>query len=90
MINPSRNSSRERLMRQMQAYDFALYDTILYLDAYPNSKEALSAYNKYARLAKRAREEYESKYGPVTAPMQAHSWEWTKGPWPWQEIRGDK
>ena len=86
--NPS--NTRERLMRQLQAYDFALYDTILYLDAYPDSKEALSAYNKYSRLAKRAREEYESRFGPLTPPLQADAWNISNGPWPWQETRGDK
>lgn len=84
------NNTRERMLRQIQAYDFALYDTALYLDAYPTSKEALIAYNKYSRLAKRARDEYEAKYGPLTMPQDTASWNWTNGPWPWQEMRGDK
>ena len=84
------NNSKEKMLRQLQAYDFALYDTILYLDAYPDSKEALSTYNKYSRLAKRTRDEYEARFGPLTAPQEANSWNWTKGPWPWQEMRGDK
>ncbi len=83
-------NSREKMLRQLQAYDFALYDTVLYLNAYPDSREALNAYNKYSRLAKRARDEYESKYGPLTLPKEASNWNWTNGPWPWQEMRGDK
>ena len=78
------NSSRERLMKQIQAYCFATYDALLYLDAYPNSKEALSFYNKYKKLEQRAVQEYEQKYGPITMPSDTSSWEWTKGPWPWQ------
>lgn len=88
MINQS-NNTRERLMKELQAYSFALYDLILYLDAYPDSKEALSEYNKYLRLATRAKTQYEQKYGPVTAPQEPNSWEWTKGPWPWQ-IEGER
>ena len=78
------NNSRERLMKQMQAYDFALYDTLLYLDAYPDSREALNAYNKYSKLSQRARAEYERSYGPVTPPYEASRWSWTETPWPWQ------
>ncbi len=84
------NNSREKMLRQVQAYDFALYDTILYLDAYPDSREALNAYNKYSKLAKRARDEYEARFGPITPPQEVNSWNWTQGPWPWQEMRGDK
>ena len=83
------NYSREKLMKAYQAYSFAAYDTLLYLDAYPNSKEALESYNKYQRLAMKAKAEYESKFGHVTAPNDANSWDWTNGPWPWQ-IEGGK
>ena len=75
---------RERLMRQIQAYDFALYDTILYLDAHPDSKEAQCYYNKYSKLSQRARQEYEQKYGPITPPLETDNWQWSSGPWPWQ------
>ncbi len=78
------SSSQEKLMRQMQSYDFAVYDTLLYLDAYPDSREALNAYNKYKRLSQKARAEYEQKYGPVTHPQETSKWSWTDTPWPWQ------
>ena len=78
------NNSKERLMNQIQAYCFAVYDALLYLDAYPDSKEALCYYNKYKNLEQRAVQEYEQKYGPITMPTDASSWEWTNGPWPWQ------
>jgi hypothetical protein len=47
-------------------------------------------YNKYKRLEARARMEYESKFGPLTAPNECVSWEWTKGPWPWQTEKEGK
>ncbi|MBE6675037.1 MAG: spore coat protein CotJB [Ruminococcaceae bacterium] len=77
-------NSKERLMKAYQAYSFAAYDALLYLNAYPNSKEALDFYNKYQRMAQKAKAEYEAKYGHVTAPIDANSWDWTDGPWPWQ------
>lgn len=76
--------NKERALRQLQIYSFMVYDTLLYLDAYPDSKEALNAYNKYKALEAKAMAEYESKYGPVTMPTNADSWQWTNGPWPWQ------
>lgn len=84
------NTSREKLMKQIQVYSFAVYDALLYLDAYPDCKEALSFYNKYKRLEKKAIEEYEERFGPITMPREADCWHWTKGPWPWQTERGLK
>jgi len=80
----SNNNTKERLMKQIQAYCFAAYDALLFLDAYPNSKEALSFYNKNKKLEQRAVQEYEAKYGPIKMPSDTASWEWTNGPWPWQ------
>ena len=76
--------SREKLMRQIQIYSFAVYDALLYLDAYPDSKAALAFYNKYKMAEERAIQEYESRYGKIILNGQENSWEWTNGPWPWQ------
>lgn len=76
--------SRQRLMKQIQVYSFAVYDALLYLDAYPESKEALEFYNKYKRLEERAIDEYEAHYGKIRLGGEEKSWQWTKGPWPWQ------
>ena len=84
------NNSRERLMKAYQAYSFAAYDALLYLDAYPNCKEALDCYNKYCRMASKAKADYESKFGHVSPPNDANSWDWTDGPWPWQITEGCK
>lgn len=81
MINVN---SKDKLMRAYQAYSFAAYDALLYLDAYPDCREALEHYNKYQALAAKAKAEYEAKYGHVTAPINANGWQWTDSPWPWQ------
>ncbi|MBQ8146428.1 MAG: spore coat protein CotJB [Clostridia bacterium] len=86
MIN---NNTRERLMKAYQAYSFAAYDALLYLDAYPNSRDALDSYNKYQKLARQAKAEYEGKYGLITVPNDVNSWQWTDSPWPWH-IEGGK
>ena len=82
--------TRQRCLRELQSYSFAVYEALLYLDAYPDSKAALDFYNKYKKLEARARAEYEQKYGPITMPEGATSWQGTEGPWPWQNDEGRK
>ncbi|MBO5109313.1 MAG: spore coat protein CotJB [Clostridia bacterium] len=77
-------NQRDTLMRKVQMYSFAVYDAMLYLDSHPDSRCALDYYNKNKKLERQAVEEYERHFGPLTAPMDADSWQWTKGPWPWQ------
>ena len=56
------NNSKEQLMKAYQAYSFAMYDTLLYLDAYPNDKCALDSYNKLQKMALKAKAEYEAGF----------------------------
>ena len=81
------NVNREKLMKQIQVYSFAAHDAQLYLDSHPNSKCALDYYNKHKALAQRATAEYEAHFGPIMLPYDACSWEWVKGPWPWQNDK---
>ena len=79
-------NEKRKLLRMVQMYDFALYETALYLDGHPNDKKALAYYKKTNALSKQARTAYESKYGPLTQPQTQNyeSWQWVKGPWPWE------
>ncbi len=76
--------SREKLLRQIQIYAFAAYDAQLYLDSHPDSREALEFYNKYKQAESRAIMEYESRFGKIKLSGKEDSWQWTDGPWPWQ------
>ena len=70
---------------RMKAADFALWETVLYLDAYPNDKEALANFYKLREEAEKLTMEYEAKFGALTAfGNEGGSWQWTKGPWPWE------
>ena len=78
---------RECLLKELQGLDFKLYDLQLYLNTHPFDEEALALYQDTADEAMDVREEYESKYGPLTIdsiPMNANSWVWDNGPWPWE------
>ena len=80
------SSQKKNLLDVLRAVDFALYDTILYLDAYPESKEALEYYHHLREERSALVFEYEKKFGPLT-PYDNGSkseWQWTAEPWPWK------
>ena len=78
---------RTRLLRKLQAEDFAVYEVVLYLDGHPDCRHALAYYHRHREIAARLRAEYERKYGPLsnTACENASHFDWIDGPWPWEK-----
>ena len=75
----------KRLMEQIRAVDFALYETVLYLDAYPHSCDALETYRKLRAQSEALRAEYEATCGPLTAfGNKGDTWDWMGQPFPWE------
>lgn len=73
------------LMNRIRAVDFALNETVLYLDAYPDSAEAMRYYQKMVKERKQLMEAYERECGPVTMyGNTSNTWDWLSGPWPWE------
>ena len=76
----------KKLMRELQTVEFALVDTVLYIDAYPCSSEALAYYHKL----RQERMEILSKMAHCNTPLtnldntSENSWDWTNAPWPWE------
>ena len=74
-------------LEKLRKLDFSIIDTILYLDVYPDCKEALKYY--HALLAERQQlvhklaEEYDM---PITNfdNLNDTSWVWIDNPWPWE------
>lgn len=79
-------NDREELLNEYCQMAFAAHDIQLFLDTHPFNSEALTAFNHYCRTATILKNEYEMKYGPLTAcnGVTATSWEWIEGPWPWE------
>ncbi len=75
-----------KLMEQIRAVDFALYETILYLDVYPHSCEALATYHKLKAQREELHRAYESTVGPISAfgNESTTSWDWMNKPFPWE------
>lgn len=90
MMKPNRrnNCYGDALMQKLRQIDFALYDTILYLDAYPNCRKALAHYHTLLEMQKKLKAEYEATHGPITAfgNDSRENWDWTVTPWPWEMI----
>lgn len=79
-------TSKEKMLKTVQVYSFALTEASLFLDTHPDCREALEYYNKYKALCSEAKAAYEEKYGPLTINSDANSstWKWAKTPWPWE------
>ena len=74
-----------KLMEQIRAVDFALYETVLYLDAYPHSCDALETYRKLCAQSEALHAEYEATNGPLTVfGDKGNSWNWMSKPFPWE------
>lgn len=87
MMNMQRMSAcnGNGLKEKLQAVSFALYETVLYLDAHPDCAEALSHYNDLVGELEELTEQYEKSYGPLTIfDNQTNTWEWVSSPWPWE------
>lgn len=84
--NMPENGSCRTLQSRLKMIDFALTDTILYLDAYPDSKQALEYYRRLVSERERLAASINEKCGPITARDNGErdTWEWTSSPWPWE------
>jgi len=86
----NQKNNREELLYNILKYKFAMNDLNLYLDTHPNNQNYIMLYNKYLLEEKKACQEYEKKYGPLTqdSPYLENSpWMWLKAPWPWEGTR---
>ena len=76
---------KAELMKKIQALAFAKTETELYLDGHPEAMAALEYYKDLVSRLDTLTEEYEAKYGPLTAAGNVgEAWQWALGKWPWQ------
>ena len=81
-------ADKEKMLRYVQELGFAIDDVVLYLDTHPTDRNAMEYYNHYNRLANQARQEYSSKYTPLTLSCaetsSCNDWQWALAPMPWE------
>ena len=62
-------NERERLLRRIQAEDFAVYETVLYLDGHPGLRDEYEG--KFGPLT-------------IYGNNDMNDWHWIDKPWPWE------
>lgn len=77
-------TERNRLLRRLATFDFAVTELHLFLDTHPNNKEIQQKLDSYMAKAAILRKEFEEKYGPITVRQQdGNNYGWISDPWPW-------
>ncbi len=79
-------NDRQKLLKKVQMYSFAVTDAALFLDTHPDCAEALAYYNKYKKLCEEAKKQYEQAYGPLCIESEQNDarWAWVDSPFPWE------
>ncbi len=80
-------NERDNLLRKIQAEDFVIYETVLFLDGHPYDEAALAYYKTHCEMLEKLKREYSRKYGPLTIYDNHDSgcWHWIDKPWPWEK-----
>ncbi len=81
-------NEQAELLTYVDALTFAMIDLNLYLDVYPNDREALELFNQYRMQADEYTKKYENKYGPLeltSNSLNTFPWAWDNAPWPWEK-----
>lgn len=77
-------NERERMLKHLASYDFAVTELHIYLDTHPNDSAAAAALADYQKKSRGLRSEYEEKFGPLSASgIDGNRWAWISDPWPW-------
>lgn len=73
----------------IKIYQFCAVELNLYLDNFPDDKDARDDYNKVSCKLTTLIHEYEKNYGPLTNFGSAHVENpraWVDQPWPWENC----
>ena len=84
-IKPMNNQAK--MLTDIDSLEFALIDLNLYLDIYPDDKDAIMLFNKYRNEQNELLHNYQNEYGPILLNSDALNnmpWMWDNKPWPWE------
>ncbi|MDR3595272.1 spore coat protein CotJB [Clostridium sp.] len=77
------------VLNSIRIYQFCALDLNLYLDNFPNDKNAMEDYNKVSRKLTTLINDYEKEYGPLTnfgSAFVENPKAWVEQPWPWEQC----
>lgn len=86
--NKTQLNDKAALLKKLGAYAFAAYDWNLYLDTHPDDKDAIEMFHKMSDRADELRDEFQTRFGPLTATasQDMERWNWIDSPWPWEHM----
>lgn len=78
--------TKQEQLFEIQKYNFAAYDMLLFLDTHPEDKKAFMMFKDLVEKLKKKKYEYEKEYGPLEAYNAANfdTFRWLESPWPWE------
>ena len=79
----------DKLEFEMQKLQFCAVELNLYLDNFPNNKQAKEDYQEISKRLDQLVYEYEKNYGPMRnfgAAYIENPEKWTRQPWPWENC----
>jgi len=83
-----KDMSRQKLLKEISAVDFAIVDLNEYLDTHPDDKDAVAYIKQYITILRRLKEEFASLYGPLNMYdagfNDCSDWKWARMPLPWE------
>lgn len=80
-------NEQAKMLTELDSLEFALIDLNLYLDVYPDDREAIQLFNQYRIERQNLLNQYQNKYGPILISSEALNqapWMWDNRPWPWE------
>ena len=85
-MDRTRNEVNVSMLREIMQLQFAVIETVLYLNTHPFDERVLDLHNNFSRRLMNKIEKYSEKYGPIVPdfPDAEYPWSWINEPWPWQ------
>lgn len=80
-------TEKEKLMCELNKYQFAAVEVGMFLDTHPSNKKALESMKVYSEKYKELKRHFEEKFGMIDiySPNNSDSkWSWVENPWPWE------
>jgi spore coat protein JB len=77
------------MLNSIRIYQFCALDLNLYLDNFPDDKNAMEDYNKVSHKLTSLINEYEKECGPLTnfgSAFVENPKAWVEQPWPWEKC----
>ena len=72
---------------KLQMLTFAVEEISMYLDAYPDSKDALMYRNQLVEMYEKERAMYVREFGPLSICDGGDYERYVNEPWPWEVCR---